>query len=150
MENTNQIKICNSLEGLDWGELVNLFETVEWKGRTKENLQQAFHSSYYVALLYDDNRLIGCGRVISDGVFYGAVYDVIIHPDYQGKGIGRKLMANILSKMDDVNFIHLTTTEGREPFYEKLGLRKHKTAMARYLDPEPAKKYLEEARFLKE
>lgn len=117
---------------------------MKWDGFPKHKLEKAFNASYLVSLAYLEGRLIGCGRVVSDGVFYGSIYDVIVHPDFQGMGIGKKVMKDILSQCSDVFFLQLTATHGRERFYEKLGLRKHKTAIGRYTHPAPAKEYLEE------
>lgn len=139
----SQVSIINSLENLDWDELAQLYVDVEWDSFPKYKLQKAFNASYLVSLAYLDGKLIGCGRVVSDGVFYGCIYDVIVHPDFQGIGIGKKVMTDILTQCSDIFFLQLTATHGREGFYEKLGLRKHKTAMGRYTHPAPAKEYLE-------
>ncbi|QFF99347.1 N-acetyltransferase [Psychrobacillus glaciei] len=140
----SEISIVNSLNKLDWEELAQLYVDVKWDSFPKDKLQKAFNASYLVSLAYLDERLIGCGRVITDGVFYGSIYDVIVHPDFQGMGIGNKIMTDILTKCSDIFFLQLTATHGREGFYEKLGLRKHKTAMGRYTHPSPEKEYLEE------
>jgi GNAT superfamily N-acetyltransferase len=145
---SSNMTILNHLDSIDWVELESLFQAVNWDGFPKEKLMKAFTASYFVTLIYSDEKLIGCGRVVTDGVFYGAIYDVIVHPEFQGIGIGKKIMNDILTKAKDIFFIHLTATTGREGFYEKLGLRKHKTAMARYNHPAPAKEYLEEAKTL--
>ncbi|MBB6454158.1 ribosomal protein S18 acetylase RimI-like enzyme [Salirhabdus euzebyi] len=138
-----EVRIVNDLTDVDWEELQSLFHAVGWDRPSAEKLKIAFTSSYLVSLAYLDGKLIGCGRVISDGQFYGSIYDVIVHPLYQGNKIGKKVMDNILHKMSDIPFIHLTATHGKEGFYNKLGLRKHKTAMARYLDANKEKEYLE-------
>ncbi|WP_391115943.1 GNAT family N-acetyltransferase [Psychrobacillus sp. L3] len=139
----SQVTIVNSLDNLDWDELEQLYVDGEWDSFPKYKLQKAFSASYLVSLAYLDGKLIGCGRVVTDGVFYGSIYDVIVHPDFQGMRIGNKIMTDILTQCSDIFFLQLTATHGREGFYEKLGLRKHKTAMGRYTHPAPAKDYLE-------
>ncbi|GGE16226.1 N-acetyltransferase [Marinithermofilum abyssi] len=138
------IQIKNDLENLDWDELESVFQAVGWKKHTKDRLIKAFQASYYIAIAYDQNRVVGCGRVLSDGEMYACIYDVVIHPEYQGKGVGKAIMSNILSKLENISFVHLTATTGNESFYAKLGLKKHKTAMARSLNPQYATEYLEE------
>ncbi|TQR19657.1 GNAT family N-acetyltransferase [Psychrobacillus vulpis] len=140
----SQVSIVNSLDNLDWDELEQLYVDVEWISFPKHRLQKAFTASYFVSLAYLEGKLIGCGRVVSDGEFYGTIYDVLVHPNFQSMGIGKKVMADILTNCSDIFFLQLTATHGREGFYEKLGLRKHKTAMGRYTHPAPAKEYLEE------
>jgi hypothetical protein len=45
-----------------------------------------------------DRRLIGLGRTISDGSFAALVVDLCVHPDYQRKGIGRRLLGDLLGQ----------------------------------------------------
>ena len=69
--------------------------------------------------------------MISDGVCYGAIFDVGVLPEYQKKGIGRGVMNELLKGNDNIP-IHLTSTFGNEEFYKKLSFKKHKTAYSRY------------------
>src|SRR5689334_10199124 len=53
--------------------------------------QQALRRSLNITAWYGDN-LVGCVRVLSDGYFFGTISEILIDPDYQRKGIGRRLM----------------------------------------------------------
>lgn len=79
--------------------------------------------------------MIGTARAISDGVKQAAIYDVAILPEYQGKGIGKIMMENIMDKLPGCNFI-LYANVGKEAFYEKLGFRRLKTGMAKFVKKE--------------
>lgn len=107
--------------------------------RKPENLRKAFAESYEVVFCMNENRLIGVGRVISDGIYYASIFDVAIDPEFQGQGLGRKIMERLMATVPNCN-IHLTSTFGNEEFYQKLGFRRHKTAMAKYEKDSP---YLE-------
>ncbi|MCP8616196.1 GNAT family N-acetyltransferase [Salirhabdus salicampi] len=143
MGNHRHVVLQTSVENIDWKELSELFQQVNWEGYNMENVEKAFRNSYIVCFAFIDNKLVGCGRSISDGVRYAAIYDVVVAPHMQGKGIGHKLVDSLLNHLKDIPFVHLTTTIGKETFYEQFGLRKHKTAMARYLDEQKANIYLE-------
>lgn len=93
--------------------------------------EKAFKNSYAAVFVYDGKRMAGFGRVLSDGAYQAAVYDVAVHPDYQKAGIGRLIMDHILSKVPSCNII-LYASPGKEGFYEKLGFRRMKTSMARF------------------
>ena len=80
--------------------------------------------------------MIGFGRAISGGVYQAAIYDCAVVPDFQGKGIGRIIMKNILSKVSHCNVI-LYASPGKEGFYQKHEFRKMKTGMARFIKSEP-------------
>lgn len=80
---------------------------------------------------------------MTDGVFNAAIYDVLVHPVFQKQGIARKIMEYLLAKLSNVSCVHLISTTGNEGFYKKLGLKKTKTGMARYLNPNLASEFLE-------
>lgn len=97
-------------------------------GRTPEVLKAAFDNSSYVVTAWKDEQLVGVGRAISDGLFYTAVFGVLVHPEYQRRGIGTKIMREILTHFAGTSFL-LTTTENTDKFYERLGFRKTHNAM---------------------
>lgn len=94
-------------------------------------IQSAFQVSYKVVTAWEGNTLVGSCRMLSDGICYGAVFDVRVLPEYQKKGIGKGLMG-LLLKGEEHMTIHLTSTFGNEGFYKKLGFKKHKTAYSKY------------------
>ena len=73
--------------------------------------------------------IVGFGRAISDDAYQAAVYDCAIVPEFQGKGIGKILMNNLLSQISNCNVI-LYAAPGKEGFYQTHGFRKLKTGMA--------------------
>lgn len=52
-----------------------------------------------------------------------------VAPEYQGQDIGTIIMKHILNRLRHCNVI-LYAAVGKEPFYEKMGLRRMKTGMA--------------------
>ena len=124
------------LEYINWSELFDLYKKVGMLKRFIENrdfdkIQSAFQKSYKVVTAWDEKRLIGSCRMLSDGICYGAIFDVAVLPEYQKKGVGKGLM-NLLLKKEESMTIHLTSTFGNEDFYKKLGFKKHKTAYSKY------------------
>lgn len=123
-------------EEIDWPALIDLYKKVGLLGclveRSELNkLKSSFENSYKVITAWDGNKLIGAGRMLSDGICYGCIFDVGVLPEYQKKGIGKGLMNNLLSGEEHLS-MHLTSTFGNEEFYKKLGFKKHKTAYAKY------------------
>ncbi len=84
---------------------------------------------------YDDETLIGVGRALSDGEYYAGIYDVAVLPAFQGQGVGTRIVLALLEKLP-VGTITLFAAPGKEGFYEQLGFRKMKTAMAKFTDAE--------------
>jgi N-acetylglutamate synthase-like GNAT family acetyltransferase len=75
-----------------------------------------------VISVWNDPDLIGFARATSDGIYRATIWDVVIHPDYQGAGLGRKLVQTVLShpKLYRVERVYLMTTQ-QQTFYEKIG-----------------------------
>ena len=96
-----------------------------------QTVSAAFAASFAVVSAWQGDRLVGFGRMISDGHMYSSIFDVVIDPDYQNLGYGKKIMQMLIAKAPHT-CIHLTSTFGNDLFYRKLGFRKHKTAMALY------------------
>lgn len=124
------------LEYINWSELFDLYKRVGMLKRFIENrefdkIQSAFQKSYKIVTAWDEKKLIGSCRMLSDGICYGAIFDVAVLPEYQKKGVGKGLM-NLLLKKEESMTIHLTSTFGNEDFYKKLGFKKHKTAYSKY------------------
>jgi ribosomal protein S18 acetylase RimI-like enzyme len=70
------------------------------------------------------NQVIGMGRVIGDRVIMCYILDLIVLPEFQGRGIGKAIMENLIAYVKDsaLPTIGLFTAEkGLEKFYEKFG-----------------------------
>jgi len=94
--------------------------------------KKAFEASHTTVFIYHADQLIGFGRAISDGAYQAAVYDCAVLPEFQGKGIGKIIMNNILSGISHCNVI-LYASPGKEGFYQTHGFRKMKTGMAHFI-----------------
>ncbi|WP_238579194.1 GNAT family N-acetyltransferase [Neobacillus niacini] len=129
------------MENLD--EMKEIYASVGWTKHTKEIIKQVYEASNVIALVTVNGRLIGFGRAMTDGVFNAAIYDVIVHPEFQKQGIAKQIMKYLLDKLNNVSCVHLISTTGNEDFYKKLGLKRVKTGMARYLNPNLGSEYLD-------
>lgn len=124
--------------GIYWEEVADLLKLVGMAYHTADIHRQAFDNSAVVMFVFDEDRLIGFGRAISDGAYQSAIYDVAILPEYQGKGIGKQLVGEIVQKCPQGNII-LYAAPGKDKFYERLNFRRMKTGMALFTNPERMK-----------
>ncbi len=115
---------------LDSQQLQSLFElSAFWaKDRCREDLEIAIANSDPVISVWDGERLIGCARATSDGIYRATIWDVVIHPEYRGVGLGRKLVETVLShpRMNRVERVYLMTTH-QQRFYERIGFQTNET-----------------------
>jgi ribosomal protein S18 acetylase RimI-like enzyme len=137
------VKIHSDFSKANLEEMKEVYRSVGWTKHTNEIIKQVFEASNVIALATVNNRIIGFGRAISDGVFNAAIYDVVVHRDFQKQGIAKKIMEFLLDQLSHVSCVHLISTTGNEEFYRKLGLKRVKTGMARYLNSELSGEYLE-------
>jgi ribosomal protein S18 acetylase RimI-like enzyme len=83
------------------------------------------NSLFSVCISTDTNQLVGFGRVIGDGAMYFHIQDVIVHPEYQRRGIGKMIMKELLLFTEQTGGkntnIGLMCSKGREKFYSELG-----------------------------
>ncbi|OKH27760.1 GNAT family N-acetyltransferase [Chroogloeocystis siderophila] len=109
---------------VDIHQLHDLFHVAAFwaQDRSLEDLQLAIANSKPVISVWDGEKLIGFARATSDGVYRATIWDVVIHPDYRGAGLGRKLVESVLSHphMNRVERVYLMTTH-QQSFYERIG-----------------------------
>jgi ribosomal protein S18 acetylase RimI-like enzyme len=127
-----------SLEAVDWDELSELYRLAGLGDKRPEDLEKAFANSMYSCFLFDQGRLVGVGRALADGVDCSYICDVSVHPDYQGRGIGRDIVSRLLELSAGHRKIILYACPGKEDFYRKLGFRPMTTAMAIFENQEQA------------
>jgi predicted N-acetyltransferase YhbS len=116
---------------IDFSELSSFYLQAGLGDRPMEMLKNAFSKSYKVLTAYSEGKIVGAGRMLSDGVIYAMIFDVAVLPEFRKQGLGRDIMEKLLDGERD-KFVHLTSTFGHEDFYKKLGFKKHKTAFALY------------------
>lgn len=102
-------------------------DAVGWKRLDPQQSETGLKNSAYVTAAWDGEKPVGMARVISDGGYMMLIVDVMVYPQYQGKGIGRRLLTNINDWIDDISkdgrciMVNLMATSNNEPFYEKFG-----------------------------
>ncbi|WP_019504048.1 GNAT family N-acetyltransferase [Pleurocapsa sp. PCC 7319] len=126
----SHIQFCADKLNLDFVQLQRLLaKTAFWaRERNIDELQIAIANSNPVVTVWDKQRLIGFARATSDGIYRAAIWDVVIDPDYQGVGLGRKLVQTVLSHplVSKVERVYLTTTH-QQSFYERIGFERNET-----------------------
>lgn len=120
----------DSLDAIDWEELSSLYRVAPLGNKKAADLSTVFSNSMFRCFVYDAGRLIGAGRALADGVDCSYLCDIAVHPDYQGSGIGKEIVARLRALSASHRKIILYAAPGKEPFYLKLGFKRMLTAMA--------------------
>jgi GNAT superfamily N-acetyltransferase len=103
-----------------------LFATTGWNDvyhASPEELARAIANSNYVVCAFDQEQLVGFGRVVTDGVLHAMIYEMIVDPGYQGLGIGTHILEMLVRWCKEANIleIQLFCARDKRSFYEKNG-----------------------------
>jgi N-acetylglutamate synthase-like GNAT family acetyltransferase len=117
-------RVENNPPKVDLVSVSDLLEVVGMRARSIEAMAQAIRASTEVLLVYNDKDvLVGFGRLISDGTYYGTLWDVAVHPNSQRLGVGKVITARLLAKCRSLGLsvVGLFTASHNRQFYAKAG-----------------------------
>ena len=110
-------------------EVLLLYASVGWTSYTDhpQMLERAFQGSREVLGAYAEERLIGLIRIVGDGASIVYIQDLLVHPDFQGKGIGSVLLREVMRRNAHVYQKCLVTDNSEKSiaFYQKNGFILH-------------------------
>ncbi len=87
-------------------------------------LLKALRNSHTVVTAWDGERLVGLGNAISDGYLVVYYPYLLIHPEYQGKGMGSKIVKKLQNKYKNFHQELLLADAEAVEFYKKCGFTK--------------------------
>lgn len=122
-------------------EFVFLWKSVWGTPPAFEQVRLAMENSVFRVSVYDRGNVIAMARMIGDMGLCYYIKDVIVHPDYQKKGIGRLLINELLDfiKSNGISgtqiFVELCAMPDKIPFYEKFGFSANEAQRLRIMLP---------------
>ena len=103
-------------------EVVGLYRANGWSSAEKPvELMAALRNSHSLATAREGGRLVGLGNAISDGHLVVYYPHLLVHPEVQGRGIGRQLMAALQERYRGFHQQMLVADGRAVEFYRKLG-----------------------------
>lgn len=103
-------------------DVIDLYKANKWSSAEKPNeLYKALTNSHSLFSAWDNYKLVGIGNAISDGHLVVYYPHLLIHPDYQGKGIGQMIVQKMQEKYGDFHMQMLTADGKAIEFYKKVG-----------------------------
>ena len=94
------------------------------KNRTIHDLKQCLANSDVIISLWVGNEIVGFGRALTDGIYRGVLWDIVIDQNHQGKGFGKLIIKNLLSsrKIKNTKKLYLMTTN-KKIFYSQFDFK---------------------------
>ena len=108
-------------------ELHALFQNEWWtKGRELDDVREMLKVSLVIAFAErETGRLVAFCRLLTDFVYRGMIYDVVVAPAWRGRRLGRRLVEAILAhpRLQRIELLSLSCVPDMVPFYEKWGFQ---------------------------
>jgi len=94
------------------------------KNRTINDLKKCLANSDVIVSLWVGKEIVGFGRALTDGIYRGVLWDIVIDQNHQGKGFGKLIIKNLLSsrKIKNTKKLYLMTTN-KKLFYSQLDFK---------------------------
>ena len=126
----------NKLKAEDF---IRLKISAGFRERPTKFVERALKNNLYDVVALVDDEVVGMGRLVGDGVMYWYLQEIVVLPEYQGKGIGTAIVNKLLeyiaehTEKGNLTSIGLTAAEGKEGFYERFGFSKSR-GMTKYIE----------------
>ena len=106
-------------KSIDFEELSELYRVAPLGEKPPEGLRTVFANSMSKGFVYAHGRLIGAGRAIADGLECAYIADVAVHPDFQGRGLGKAIISRLVGMAKGHKKIILYANPGTEGFSKR-------------------------------
>ncbi|MCW1242159.1 MULTISPECIES: GNAT family N-acetyltransferase [Bacillus] len=118
----------------DFNGLLALYESLGWNSLqlTVNELEQMCKQSWYAMYAFHDKKLVGMGRIISDGIITGVICGICVMPEYQSIGIGKELVERLIRHCEQNKVIpQLMCVEKLQSYYESIGFEAFSIGMTK-------------------
>ena len=119
------IEIIHSIPTIN--DYLNLRKISGLSEKTVEAAEIGLKNSLYSVTIYHKDSFIGMGRVIGDGGCFFQVVDIAVNPNFQGNGIGKIIMREIMNYLDKSvpkgGYVSLIADDPANNLYEQLGFK---------------------------
>ena len=122
-----EIVFTDTMTGEEYNEMR---VSVGWRPISEGQAERGLAHTTFLSVARDDEKIVAMGRILFDFGYTAYLGDVIVRPEYQGAGIGRRIVEFLIDKTmeaacegERIMFI-LGAAKDKEGFYEKLGFHR--------------------------
>ena len=115
-------------------QLEELFLSVEWSsGHYPERLVKAMRNFEAVYAAWDGDMLVGLVCAMDDGSMTAYVHYLLVRPEYQGMGIGKRLVGRVKERYADYLRIVVIAYDDEVGFYESCGFERSSNSLPLFI-----------------
>ena len=108
-------------------DIVELYQAGGWWKKTYDASQvpALIKGSFAFAVAVKDDKAVGMGRILSDGISDAYIQDVVVLPRFQHQGIGKRIIETLTQHCFSrgIHWIALIAEPGSKEFYQRLGFQ---------------------------
>lgn len=114
---------------------IELYKALKWynlPGYTESDIEKANKNSFYSVYAYDGYKLVGLGRVASDGLTAAVMSGICVRPDYRRRGIGEQIVTRLVYHCQSGKYqmnVQIFCEDSLRPWYEKQGFENYSMGM---------------------
>jgi ribosomal protein S18 acetylase RimI-like enzyme len=102
-------------------QLIRLFRQAGWIDKTDEaRAKTMIENSTIVVTAWDGDTMVGFARCMTDYAFNGQINNIVVDEKYRGRGIGRRLVQEILTSSEHITYV-LRADPHNIGFFRRLG-----------------------------
>ena len=120
---------------VDWGELSELYRKATLGEKSPKDLETVFSNSRLKCFVYANEELVSVGRALADGHDCSYIADVAVHPEFQGKGLGKAIIGKLVALSEGHKKIILYANPGTEGLYQRVALSEGHKKIILYANP---------------
>lgn len=126
----DQIEIVQRIPTV--AEFQKLEAAVGFREHDAGGISTALENSTFVVCALHKNEVVGVGRIVGDGAISFLLTNILVHPLYQRRGIGSKIVRTLCEAMETLPFgnmvLEVAPLSGLTSFYERNGFVASRTA----------------------
>jgi len=112
-------------DAIEANEVIEIYKANDWSSADRPTeLVKALRNSHSLVTARKNGKLVGLANAISDGYLVVYYPHMLIHPDYHGQGIGRRIMQAMFERYESFHQQMLTAVVEAVGFYEKVGFER--------------------------
>ncbi len=98
------------------------------KDRKIKEIRKCLANSDVIVSIWLNNEIVGFGRGLSDGIYRGVLWDIVIDENHQGKGYGKMIVKTLLDskQIKNTRKIYIMTTN-KKLFYSQVNFKEVST-----------------------